>query len=75
MSPQLVVNPSDVGKALGLLSKLSAGNPIAIPARLMGIGAEEQKAGVPTWAWVVLAFGAGAVVSAAYWPTLRDRFR
>jgi hypothetical protein len=28
---------------------------------------------IPAWAWVALAFGAGAVVGVKIWPELRER--
>ena len=68
MSPQMVFSPSDLGKALHLARQF--GSPTVLPARLLGLGADEPR--VPTWAWMVIAFGTGALVSAAYWPKMRD---
>jgi hypothetical protein len=64
----MVVSPADLGKALHLARQFGA--PTQLPARLLGLGADEP--GVPTWAWIVIAFGAGAVVSVALGPKIRD---
>jgi hypothetical protein len=68
MTPQFVLNPSDLGRALDIARKF--GSPVKLPARLLGLGADEQR--VPTWAWLVVAFGAGAIASAVYWPRVRE---
>lgn len=68
MSPQMVFSPSDLGKALTIARQF--GSPTVLPKRLLGLGADEAP--VPTWAWMLVAFGAGALVSAAYWPKMRD---
>ena len=60
MSPQMVISPSDLGRALHLARQF--GSPTVLPARLIGMGADEPP--VPIWAWMVIAFGAGALVSA-----------
>jgi hypothetical protein len=39
-------------------------NPMRLAGRLAGLGSAELEAGVPTWAWVVVAFGAGAAIYA-----------
>lgn len=69
MSPQFVMNASDLGRALTIAKQF--GSPLRLPGRLLGLGTDEAP--VPTWAWMVVAFGAGAIVSAVYWPRLRER--
>lgn len=68
MSPQVVVSPADLGKALQIARQF--GSPIQLPARLLGLGADETR--VPSWAWVVIAFGAGALVTVTVGPKIRD---
>jgi hypothetical protein len=56
---------SDVQKAWGAAKRLDA-NPMRLAGRLAGLGTAELDAGVPTWAWVTVAFGAGALVTILY---------
>jgi len=69
MSPQLVMSPSDLGTIYRAASAI--GNPIAIAGRFAGLGEAEQQAGIPSWAWVVLALGVGVVVGVQYGPSLK----
>ncbi len=45
-----------------------------IVGRAFGLGDAEMQAGVPTWAWALLAVGAGAIAGAVYYPEIRKRF-
>ncbi len=58
-----VVQPSDLEKIMAGARAIDA-NPLRVAGRLAGLGAGELEAGVPTWAWVLVAFGAG--VAAGY---------
>ena len=69
MSPQLVMSPTDLGKIYRAASAI--GNPVAIAGRFAGLGEAEQQAGIPSWAWIVLALGVGVVVGVQYGPELK----
>lgn len=71
MSPQFVVSPSDLERAVGAVRQV--GNPAALVGRLMGLGTSEMRAGIPAWAWALLAFGAGAYVGAQHLPAIREK--
>lgn len=71
MSPQFVLNPDDLGKALGALKNLR--DPTGLVYRVVGIGQAEREAGVPSWAWIAVALGVGIYVGAAYAPYVREK--
>jgi len=66
------VTLGDVQRAYGAAQALEP-RPLRLVGRLAGLGASELEAGVPTWAWVVVAFGAGAAVSLLYSDDLRRK--
>lgn len=66
------VTLGDVQKAWAGAQRLDA-NPMRLAGRLAGLGSSELEAGVPTWAWVTIAFGAGAVASLMYSEPLRRK--
>jgi len=70
MSPQVVMSPSDLGKLYQAASAI--GNPIAIAGRVAGLGQDEQRAGIPAWAWIAVALGAGLVIGIQYGPKLKS---
>ena len=71
--PQFVVSPQDLQKVWAAAQAI--GNPIALIQRAAGLGETEQRAGVPVWAWVAVAFGAGAVIGVQFGPKVRDFLR
>lgn len=71
--PQFVVSPQDVEKVWRAAQAI--GNPLGLVQRFAGLGEAEQQAGIPTWAWIALAFGAGAVVGATFRPKVEDFLR
>lgn len=71
MSPQFVVSPNDLERAVGALRGI--GNPTRFVARMAGLGESEWRAGIPAWAWMALAFGAGVYLGAAHVPTIREK--
>lgn len=71
MAPQFVVSPSDLQSAVGAMRQL--GNPAKLVGRLAGLGDAEWRAGVPAWAWIALAFGAGIYVGAAHLPAIQEK--
>jgi hypothetical protein len=65
---------SDVQAAWAGAKKLDA-NPLRLAGRLAGLGSTELDAGVPTWAWITVAFGAGALVALVYGERISDKVR
>jgi len=66
------VGLADVQAAWAGAQKIEA-NPLRFAARLTGLGSDELDAGVPTWAWVTVAFGAGALAAVLWGGKIRDR--
>lgn len=64
----------DVAAAWQGAQKLEA-NPVKFAARLAGLGTSELEAGIPTWAWVTIAFGAGALATYLWSDTISDKIR
>lgn len=74
MSPQFVFSPNDLERAFGALQGMRGlGNPAKFAAKLAGLGESEWRAGVPTWAWVTLAFGVGVYIGVAHFPTVQEK--
>ncbi len=67
-----VMSPADLGKVAEAAMKIDA-NPLKLVGRTLGLGDAEMKAGIPTWAWVTLALGAGAFVGVKYGPGISRR--
>lgn len=67
-----VMSPSDLEKVAAAAMRIDS-NPLKLAGRAVGLGDAEMAAGIPTWAWVVLAVGGGIVVGIKYGPGLRDR--
>ena len=65
---------SDVQQAWGSVKKLDP-HPMRLAGRLAGLGSSELEAGVPTWAWVTVAFGAGALVAIVFGERISDKVR
>lgn len=62
---------SDVTAVIDVARRVDA-NPLSLSARLAGLSEVEQRAGVPTWAWVVLGLGAGAAVAVVAVPRMKE---
>lgn len=60
-------------KAVGTLLAADQ-SPLRIAGRIAGLGADELDAGVPTWAWLTIALGAGIAVGVIYGPAARSKF-
>lgn len=67
-----VMSPADLEKVAGAALRIDP-NPLKLAGRSVGLGTAEMNAGIPTWAWIVLAVGGGLVVGIKYGPTLRDK--
>ncbi len=59
------ISLGDVQQAWAGAKRLDT-NPLRLAGRLAGLGTTELEAGVPTWAWVVMAFGTGALLATLY---------
>lgn len=67
-----VMSPADLEKVAGAAMRIDP-NPLKLAGRAIGLGDAEMKAGVPAWAWVVLALGVGTVVGVKYGPKLTKK--
>lgn len=65
---------TDLGAAAELAQRVDP-NPIRLAGRFLGLSADEQRAGVPTWGWCALALGIGFIggVFASRSDFLRER--
>jgi hypothetical protein len=68
-----VMSPADLEKVASAAMKIDP-NPLKLAGRAVGLGDAEMKAGIPAWAWVVLALGAGAVLGIKYGHHVRAHF-
>jgi len=50
-------------------------NPIRLAGRLLGLGAAEQRAGIPGWAWGTILVGATLFVGVKYGPEIKKRLK
>ena len=64
-----VMSPDDLQKVALAAMKIDA-NPLKLAGRALGLGTAEMEAGIPAWAWVTLALGAGLVVGVKYGPAV-----
>jgi hypothetical protein len=67
-----VVQPSDIQNFATAARAIDA-NPLRVAGRMAGLGAGELEAGIPTWAWVLVAFGAGAAAGIVLYPRLSKK--
>lgn len=65
------MSPSDLEKLASAAMKIDQ-NPLKLAGRAVGLGDAEMAVGVPVWAWVTLALGAGAVIGIKFGPSLRE---
>jgi hypothetical protein len=64
---EFTTSPSDVIRVAELAKQIEA-NPFSLAGRLIGLGTEEQRAGVPAWAWTAVALGLGFWLGMRYGP-------
>lgn len=62
---EFTASPSDLIKIAEVAQRIDA-NPLALAGRMLGMGQEDRKVGVPSWAWMVVVFGLGVYVGARY---------
>lgn len=58
----LNVQPQDLQNILSGMGAVE--NPKGTALSMLGFSPEDQRVGVPTWAWMVLAMGAGIYIGA-----------
>lgn len=56
-----MTTPTDVLAISAAARKLDP-NPLSLAGKLVGFGSDEQKAGIPIWAWVTVGMGIGAAI-------------
>jgi hypothetical protein len=69
-----VTSPSDVMQVVEAARRFEA-NPMALAGRIIGLGRDDQEAGVPPWAWCAVAFAAGAWAMWKFSPKARSFVR
>ena len=67
-----VVQPSDLQR-LAVAARAIDGNPLRVAGRMAGLGDSELEAGIPAWAWVVVALGVGVAAGYMLRPKLREK--
>lgn len=72
--PTFMATPTDVLRLVHTARKLDA-NPFSLAGKLVGLGAEEQRAGIPPWAWVLAGIGIGMAVGWKLAPAARERLK
>lgn len=69
-----MISITDLGTIADVAQQVES-NPVALAGRLIGLSGDEQKAGIPMWAWCTGAFVLGVAVTVKYGPALRDKLR
>ena len=72
--PTFMATPTDLLKLVHTARKLDA-NPFSLAGKLVGLGADEQRAGIPAWAWVLAGVGVGVAVGWKLAPVARARLK
>jgi hypothetical protein len=65
------VNPFDVAKGLEPVLERTGDTPVQFAGRLLGLGAEEQRAGVPKWAYAAAGLVGGVALMWAFGDDVR----
>lgn len=68
---EFVATPEDLQRMAAAAGRIDK-NPVRLAGRVLGLGAEEQSAGIPGWAWYTLIFAAGAWAGVALAPQIRS---
>jgi hypothetical protein len=69
-----MTTPTDVMTLVRTARKLD-GNPFSLAGKLVGLGADEQRAGIPAWAWVLAGVGVGVAIGWKLAPAARQRLK
>lgn len=71
---EFTASPSDLIRAVQAAREIDA-NPVTLAGKLVGLGAEEQEAGIPSWAWMTVALGLGVYLGVRYGDEVRQKLR
>lgn len=69
-----MTTPTDVMTLVRTARKLD-GNPFSLAGKLVGLGADEQRAGIPAWAWVIAGVGVGVAIGWKLAPAAKERLK
>jgi hypothetical protein len=70
----LMATPTDLMTLARTARKLDA-NPFSLAGKLVGLGADEQRAGIPPWAWILAGVGVGVAIGWKLAPAARARLK
>lgn len=71
---EFTASPSDLIRAVQTAREIDA-NPVTLAGKLIGLGADEQEAGIPGWAWMTVALGLGLYLGVRYGSDVRQKLR
>lgn len=71
---EFTATPTDILKVVEVARQIDA-NPLALAGRMIGLGQDEQRAGIPAWAWCAAVLGVGVFVGVRYADEIRDALR
>jgi hypothetical protein len=71
---EFTASPSDLIRAVQAAREIDA-NPVTLAGKLIGLGADEQEAGIPSWAWMTVALGLGLYLGVRYGTEVRQKLR
>jgi hypothetical protein len=71
---EFTASPADVERIAVMARKIDA-NPVRVVGRLVGLGADEQVAGIPGWAWAVLLAGGGVLIGIRHGDQIKQWLR
>lgn len=66
--------PSDVLDAIGVVQQIDP-HPVRLAGKVLGFSDAEQQAGIPAWAWMAVALGAGVALGVKFAPQIREALR
>lgn len=69
-----MATPADMMSLVRTARKLDA-NPFSLAGKLVGLGADEQRAGIPAWAWITAGVGIGIAIGWKLAPAARARLK
>ncbi len=69
-----MATPADMLTLVRTARKLDA-NPFSLAGKLVGLGADEQRAGIPAWAWIAAGVGIGIAIGWKLAPEARARLK
>lgn len=69
-----MTTPTDVMTLVRTARKLD-GNPFSLAGKLVGLGADEQRAGIPAWAWILAGVGVGVAIGWKLAPAAHERLK